>query len=108
MIIKNFKTTRVEQQCQLEHPRDWKLGQILYVWDEVLSNMKPGDVPNGDTLTDCLLRKIKNSNLMADMRAYESMVEGDHEKSCNDLRKMMNKFIEKRIEDKMITEKNQG
>lgn len=105
LIIKNFRAaSHVEILFNAQHTSDRNLAQFFHPLQEVLSNMKPGDAPNESTLRGSLYRKIKNSNLVAfDIRAYESMVEGDPGKTCDYLRKMTKKFIEKQREDKMIT-----
>lgn len=104
MIVKNFRTTSHVETCStltvsFNYPGDRNSVRFFRAWDEILSNTKPSDVPNDDTLRDCLFRKSKNSIFMAfDIRAFETMIKGDPEKCYNYLIKMMKKFIEKQLE----------
>ena len=49
---------------------------------EIVTSMRPGDVPPDDWLRNALYKKIRSSNLLFfDIKQYESWPEGDARKT---------------------------
>ena len=73
---------------------------------EVLNSMGTANKPNDNLLEGTLYRKLEGSSLMKfDLSRSESVVEGDTDRSYQYLLHMMKKHAKKRLEDKLIKEK---
>ena len=69
----------------------------------------PSGISSDETLRDLLWRKIRNSKLMFhDIHMYNSLNEGDPEKTYQTLRAMIRRHIERQTEDKMLLEKEKA
>ena len=80
MILEHFRTPgqretafTMEHIIQSRYLGDANIETFYEKWMEIVSNMMPEDVPQGDWLRDALYKKIRNSNLMMyDIKQYES------------------------------------
>ena len=68
---------------------------------EIVTHMRPGDVPPDDWLRNALYKKIRSSNLLLfDIKQYESWPEGDARKTYQYLIDCMERTIARVRDDK--------
>ena len=111
MILTHFKTPglrntlfTMEHLYRMQYFGDSQLDQFYHRWMEMNSNMLPDDIPPDNWLRDCLFKNIRSSHLMMfDIKQYESWEDGDHRKTYQHLRNVIQRTIARVKEDKQTT-----
>ena len=72
----------MEHIVRTAYPGDSQLDAFYEKWMEIVTNMRPGDMPPDDWLRNSLYKKIRSSTLLLyDIKQYESWLEGDPRKT---------------------------
>eukprot|EP00435_Cladocopium_sp_Y103_P058187 s1130_g20.t1 len=116
MIIDNVRTSsQIEATFTFYHLHimkyggDSNLANCYNRWIEVLNNMEPSNKPNEKLLEETSNRKIEGSQLMKfDLSRFESAVDGDEDRSYKYLLNMMKKHVRKRLEERLIRDKERA
>ena len=108
MVIDSFRSASntdlvftIKHLYDLPYPGDNEIVLFKSQWNEVLEQMRPGDVPNDIALRDILYDKVKVSKLMAfDLHYYEGKEDNHAEKTYQYLMNMISKHIKLKREEK--------
>ena len=108
MVIDSFRSASntdlvftIKHLYDLPYPGDNEIVLFKSQWNEVLEQMRPGDVPNDIALRDILYDKVKVSKLMAfDLYYYEGKEDNHAEKTYQYLMNMISKHIKLKREEK--------
>ena len=91
----------MEHIVRTAYPGDSQLDAFYEKWMEIVTNMRPGDMPPDDWLRNSLYKKIRSSTLLLyDIKQYESWLEGDPRKTYQYLIDSIERTIARIRDDK--------
>ena len=100
----------IDYLTKLQYPGDNKIAAFKATWLEIISRIRPEDVPSTNALRDILYQKISGSSemnmelkLYYDIKSYD-----DPERSHDMLLRIMDRAVQRRREKKNLNETQHG